>query len=583
MLPFLGRGSNTEALLGSCRSAAASRLAAAAWRQQHRGQAPYAAASRAFIPPPPPLPPPPARSDERASPSSASALLAAVLAANSHLPVGESIARSNPVLSSVPPLAQPINGHDGHTTGATQLPPPPPPPLPFQVPGPGHNEGGALQPPPNDAADKLLRTLAVEGMRAGLVRHWSQLEALQSDQRFTCDQIAWIFHECSKLPFLEERGHRHRGSIIASPQQDVVSEVPLANRIVQLFSNFVCERVPELTPQQITIFVVALTSSALPMDEFWLFMMAKRIQDTTRNFNPEQVTTIAQRYSYKALEDDEFFEAMSLHVLEGLADFTLPQLATFMVACARIRFLHEDLCKSVLPLFQTTQAATRLGGEALGAALTAAALLDRRSFQPLACCWELANSPTKLKCATASTDLSLGIALAAVYLRHGAGVRLLLPRLLQHITLVFTRSKGLGRRSRQELGMARRRVMLVGLCAALGVPRRNAWGVPLLRLVQSTFSGLSERVEEWGHRDIWEPSPSSFHLEVVAVLRLLQVDHRLETPQQPFSLDITISAAQQVAAQEAWATREAVLQEWDSKEELRSDEWYSQPSVDTDR
>lgn len=444
-------------------------------------------------------------------------------------------------------------------------------------------EGEATQPPPTDV-DALLHALAAEGMRAGLVRHWSQIEALQSEQRFTCDQIAWIFHECSKLPFLEERD-RYAGprSIIASPRQDGVLEVPLANRIVQLFTNFVCERVPELTPQQTTSFVIALTSSALPMDEFWLFMMAKRIQDTTRNFNPEQVTAIAQRYSAKALEDDEFFEALSLRVLEGLADFTLPQLATFLLACAKIRFLHETLCERALPLFQTTQAVARLSGEALGAAVTAAALLDLRSFQPLACCWELANCPTKLKRATANTDLSLGMALAVVYLRHRAGVRLLLPRLLQHITLVYARSKALGRRSRQEIGMARRRVMLVGLCAALGVPRRSAWELPMLRLVQSTLSDLSDRVEEWGRRDTWEPSPSSFHLEVVAVLRLMHVDHQLETPQQPFSLDITISAAQLSAAQEVWATREAVLQEWDSKEELRCDDWYSQPSVDSDR
>jgi len=458
-------------------------------------------------------------------------------------------------------------------------PPPPPPPLLLQLPVPGQDKGETGQSPPADV-DTLLRTLAAEGMRAGLVRHWSQIEALQSEQRFTCDQIAWIFHECSKLPFLEEKDRRVRSSIRVSPQQEGMPETPLANKVVQLFTNFVCERVPELTPRQITAFVVALTSSALPMDEFWLFMMAKRIQDTTQNFNPAQVTTIAQRYSAKALEDDEFFEALSLRVLEGLTDFSLPQLATFLLACARIRFLHEDVCKQVLPLFQTSQVTASLGGEVLGAAVTAAALLDRRSFQPLACCWELANCPTKLKRATANTDLSLGLALAAVYLRHGAGVRLLLPRLLQHVALVFTGSKPLGRRSRQEVGMARRRVMLVGLCAAFGVPGRSAWGLSLLRLVQRTLIELSECVEE--RRDVWEPSPSSFHLEVVAVLRLLNVDHKLETPQQPYNLDITISAAQQRAAQEAWARQEIVSREWEAKEESRYDDWCSPPSLDSD-
>merc|ERR1719458_1414068 len=157
MLPVLSCGSSTEALLGSLRSAATSRIATAAWRQQHRRLAPCAAASRrAFIPPPPP--PPAAQPVQRASPSSASPVPA------------------------VPPLAQSTNGHDTNATGAAQLPPPPPPPPPLslQLPVPGQDKGETGQSPPADV-DTLLRTLAAEGMRAGLVRHWSQIEALQSE------------------------------------------------------------------------------------------------------------------------------------------------------------------------------------------------------------------------------------------------------------------------------------------------------------------------------------------------------------------------------------------------------------------
>jgi len=45
-------------------------------------------------------------------------------------------------------------------------------------------------------------------------------------------------------------------------------------------------------------------------------------------------------------------------------------------------------------------------------------------------------------------------------------------------------------------------------------------------------------------KDAYEPTPSSFHLEVVAVLRLLSVEHSLEQPRKPFCLDIVISPEQ---------------------------------------
>ena len=119
------------------------------------------------------------------------------------------------------------------------------------------------------------------------------------------------------------------------------NELPLGNRIVQLFTHFVCARIPELTADEMTCFVEALTSQALPMDEFWLFMMAKQIQDTPDRFSPSQIATISRCYADKGLEDDEFFTALSARVARGLQQFPLSELASFLFACAKIRFLDE--------------------------------------------------------------------------------------------------------------------------------------------------------------------------------------------------------------------------------------------------
>merc|ERR1712039_132611 len=167
--------------------------------------------------------------------------------------------------------------------------------------------------------------------------------------------------------------------------------------------------------------------------------------------------------------------------------------------------------------------------------------------KPLASCVRLAARPDQLQLAAGSTDITMGLLLATVYLRHPAGVRLLLPHLLDHLAVAFLGRRIMGRRGKVEAGMAHRRVLLIGLCSAFGVPRREAWPLALVKRVQDTITKLEQQLADaYGSRgrDSWEPSPSSFHLEVVAVLRLLEVDHEVEVKQQPYALDLVISAEQ---------------------------------------
>jgi len=69
--------------------------------------------------------------------------------------------------------------------------------------------------------------------------------------------------------------------------------------------------------------------------------------------------------------------------------------------------------------------------------------------------------------------------------------------------------------------------------------------------VNRTNNALQEQLN-LSAKDVWEPQPSSFHLEVVAVLKLLDVDHTVEHPHRPFCLDLFISPEQLCAATQRW-------------------------------
>ncbi|CAE7216096.1 unnamed protein product [Symbiodinium natans] len=270
-----------------------------------------------------------------------------------------------PLPAAAPP-PQPSGLSAGWTTQARS--PPPPPPVPEQVlPGSqgSASEAGPAYPGSLRSPEELLDLLRQDGIPRGLQQHWDTVQLLHEQEAFTVAQVAWIFDQCRHAPSLKRMGKRGDEN-----------ELPLGNRIVQLFTHFVCARIPELTADEMTCFVEALTSQALPMDEFWLFMMAKQIQDTPDRFSPSQIATISRCYADKGLEDDEFFTALSARVARGLQQFPLSELASFLFACAKIRFLDEGLCEKAFPLFEEAQRVVHLDGPSLSAAITAAALLD---------------------------------------------------------------------------------------------------------------------------------------------------------------------------------------------------------------
>merc|ERR1719296_147802 len=193
-----------------------------------------------------------------------------------------------------------------------------------------------------------------------------------------------------------------------------------------------------------------------------------------------------------------------------------------------------------LARFASREAVASLDGDALCAAVTAAALLDQRAFSSLACCEGLVARPGDLRQALQSSDLTMGLVLATVFLRDPRGSQLLLPHLLAHIGEMAARWQHTRRSYRNQLLVVQRRVSLLGLCAAFGVPHRHSWPLTLLRMLQASLDELG-RATSTRAKDAYEPTPSSFHLEVGAVLKLMSVKHQHEHPQPPFNLDIVIA------------------------------------------
>jgi len=417
---------------------------------------------------------------------------------------------------------------------------------------------------------EILMAVETLGAERALEVLWPRVEVLQTAGRFDVEDISALYACCSgQWPGASSEAAAMALSIHRrNAGRDGLQ--PLATRMNQLFSETICESIPTLKPEQISTFVVALTSRLMPMDEFWLFMMAKRIQDTSEAFSAAQITQIARCYADRNLEDDQFFTALAARVVAGLSEFTLPQLADFLLSCAKLRFHQDELSNVVLSLFEDPGALVGIAngperGIALGAAITAAALLDERSFNYRECCKHLVAHPEQLRLAVADIELAKGLALATVCAHDHVGVRILVPSLLKYINAEFSsrqRSVAGGSRLQQlDMGTVYRRVTVMGLCAVLGVPDGQVWPLRALRDIELSLMRLEDRhdrINRARKREAarYEPASSSFHLEVVAVLRLLEVEHTLEQRQHPFMLDVGISSAQLDKAKLAWATKE---------------------------
>lgn len=388
-----------------------------------------------------------------------------------------------------------------------------------------------LEEPWSNSATPHEVILAVQlcGPLAALTSLWSRVEQLHGELAFSIEHITTIFSECARVKHLEAVPQLRRqrfDSVGLGIQIGTPKIPPLGTRVVQLFSDHVCQKIGSLTPAQITTFVVALTSTSLPMDEFWLFMLAKRVQESASEFSSDQIVAIARCYAIKRLEDDAFFEKLSISVRERHRDFTPSQLADFLFSCALIRYLDEELCKIVLsPLHDLAK--SRQFGTSLGAAVCAAGLLDQRVFGMTGAFRALSHG--------GRLEREVLVNMSQALLAIPRGVEQFMPQLLREMCLQVA-----ARRSRR---LFERRLVLIGNACVCGVPRVKQWSPRLMNQLALSLGTL--QIDERNY----EPPSSSFHMEVVAVLRFLDVKHHLEVPVRPFCLDIELEPGQVAAAE----------------------------------
>jgi len=398
---------------------------------------------------------------------------------------------------------------------------------------------------------QLLERLHADGMRMGLERYWTDLETLHGEERFTCQQIARIFSQCAKQGPLD--GYRGRGVDVTVP--------PMGTRLVQLFSGFVCDRVSELTPEEVVTFALALTSSALQTDEYWLFVLAERVREGISEFSAQQLAILAQSYAERSLGDEHFYCVVAAQAASSAGgDFGPAQVARVLFSSARVNIFHEGLRSAAFPLLERHARAPAPDPEALGEGLAAAGILGERRLPLAACCGALAANAAWLRRSVEDAKTAKGIVLAAVLLPRHAGAQALLRQLLLQLghTLATRRPHGWRGRVEQsrQAHMVQRRAELLGLCAAFGVPQRSAWPLGMLRHMRRTLKQVEEQLRGTAGSERWdrgyEPPPSGLHLQVVSVLRDLSVDHQVEHKQQPFILDLTVAPEQIAGAQRAW-------------------------------
>ncbi|GBE61342.1 hypothetical protein, conserved [Babesia ovata] len=121
---------------------------------------------------------------------------------------------------------------------------------------------------------------------------------------------------------------------------------------IRVFSDFICDRLHRIDPKSIANIAFSLGHSK-HLDEFWMFMMAKRIQDSPHEFGPDEIAAIMDAYSNACLEDHEFYATLCKQVAQNFEHYNLQHLTVILRALARVRVRDEWLLENTLNRLQS--------------------------------------------------------------------------------------------------------------------------------------------------------------------------------------------------------------------------------------
>ncbi|EDO05338.2 hypothetical protein BBOV_I002560 [Babesia bovis T2Bo] len=305
---------------------------------------------------------------------------------------------------------------------------------------------------------------------------------------------------------------------------------------IRAFSDFVCDRLHRIDARSIANISFSLGHSK-HLDEFWMFMMAKRIQDNPQEFGPDELTAIMDAYSNACLEDHEFYGTLCQQVCSNFDQYRIQHLAIILRSLARVRVRDELLLSHTLEKLaaQLTQVPhsrdlDKEFGYVVANCLVAAGDLDYSGDCNFDSMWNLLAYRIK----QSSFDICAinWLPLAAMTFASRTALQVFMPIWLRHVAHTIQKL-----RSKTYVLTIQRRHHLVRHVFRLGILPRQL----LPRQAQRVLDDICDTEYVSGKvPEEFTPESSTFHLEVCACLRALDVAHQREIRIVPFVMDIVV-------------------------------------------
>ncbi|ORM40426.1 uncharacterized protein BXIN_2145 [Babesia sp. Xinjiang] len=308
---------------------------------------------------------------------------------------------------------------------------------------------------------------------------------------------------------------------------------------IRVFSDFICDRLHRIEPKSIANISFSLGHSK-HLDEFWMFMMAKRIQDNPHEFGPDEIAAIMDAYSNACLEDHEFYAVLCQQVARNFDNHSVAHLTVILRALARVRVRDEWLLGKTLE--RLSKHLNALDGSAhdnsagrevayiTANCIVAAGDLDYSGDCNFDGMWRLLTARIR----QSSFDICAinWLPLAAMTFASRTTLQTFMPVWLRHVSHTIPKL-----RSKSFVLTIQRRHHLVRHVFKLGILPPQL----LPRHAQKVLDDICDREYITGKvPEDYVPESSTFHLEVCACLRALDVAHQREINIVPFVMDIVV-------------------------------------------
>ncbi|GIX64123.1 uncharacterized protein BcabD6B2_35580 [Babesia caballi] len=307
---------------------------------------------------------------------------------------------------------------------------------------------------------------------------------------------------------------------------------------IRVFSDFICDRLHRIDPRSVANMAFSLGHSK-HLDEFWMFMMAKRIQDSPQEFGPDELAAIMDAYSNACLEDHEFYSALCKQVALNFEHHSIEHLTVILRALARVRVRDEWLLHSTLRRLETHLDALEASGEGRAGrelayitanCVVAAGDLGYAGDSSFDSMWRLLTARIR----ESSFDICAinWLPLAAMTFASRTTLQTFMPVWIRHVAHTIQKL-----RSKTFVLTIQRRHHLVRHVFKLGILPLEL----LPKTAQRVLDDICDREFVTGQvREEYVPESSTFHLEVCACLRALDVAHQREINIVPFVMDIVV-------------------------------------------